>query len=421
MDLSFVRPEFPALAQTDAQGRPYVYLDGPGGTQVHQSVIDAMARYLVHANANSHGAFLTSRRTDETVAAARAAMADLFNAPSTDEIVFGANMTTLTFHISRTIGTLLQPGDEVVTTLLDHNANVAPWLRLAEQGVLVRQVRFHPEDCTIDMDEMRGAINPRTRVVAVGYASNGVGTINDVAQVTRWAHEAGAWSYVDAVHYAPHGPIDVQAIGCDFLVCSAYKFFGPHEGVLWGRKEILEQLRPDKVRPASDTVPHRFETGTQNHEAIAGTLAAVEYLASLGRRAGEAFKHEYPHLMGRRLELKAAMAAIRAYERALVWPMIAGLQAIPGLKVWGIIDPARAAWRAPTVSFTLQGQHPAEIARRLGDEGIFVWDGNYYALTLMEELGLEAHGGMVRVGLAHYNTAEEVQRLVAAVRRVREA
>lgn len=421
MDLSFVRAEFPALAQTDAQGRPYVFLDGPGGTQVHRSVIEAMTRYLVEANANHGGAFATSRSSDAMIEAARAALADFFNAPSPEEIIFGQNMTTLTFHISRAIAKLLRPGDEVVTTLLDHNANVAPWLRLAEQGVVIRQVPFRPEDCTLDMDAMRQAINPRTRVVAVGYASNGVGTINDVAQITRWAHEVGAWTYIDAVHYAPHGPIDVQAIGCDFLVCSAYKFFGPHEGVLWGRREVLERLQPDKVRPAPDAVPHRFETGTQNHEGIAGTLAAVEYLASLGRRAGAGFKAEYPHLMGRRLELKAAMAAIRAYERELVWPLIEGLQAIPGLKVWGITDPARAAWRAPTVSFTLEGHTPREVAEKLGAEGIFVWDGNYYALTLMEELGLEATGGMVRVGLAHYNTAAEVERLVEAVRRVRDA
>ncbi len=417
MDLSFVRPEFPALAQADAAGRPYVYFDGPGGTQVHGSVIEAMRRYYVHANANSHGAFLTSRRTDETVAAARAAMADFFNAPAPEEIVFGPNMTSLTFHLSRTIGKRLQPGDEVVTTLLDHNANVAPWLCLAERGVVVRQVRFRPDDCTLDMDDLRRLINRRTRVVALGYASNGVGTINDVAQVSRWAHEAGAWTYVDAVHYAPHGPIDVQAIDCDFLVCSAYKFFGPHAGVLWGRRELLEALHPDKVRPAPSEVPGRFETGTANFEGIAGITAAVEYLASVGRRAGEPFKHEYPTFTGRRLELKAALAAIRAYERELVWPMIEGLQAIPGLKIWGITGPARAAWRAPTVSFTLEGHTPLEIAQRLGDEGIFVWDGNYYALTLMEALGLEAQGGMVRVGIAHYNTAEEVERLLEAMRK----
>lgn len=416
MDLSFVRSEFPALARTDARGRPYVYLDGPSGTQVHGSVIAAMADYLTQANANTHGAFITSQRTDETILRARQAMADLLNAPSPESIIFGANMTTLTFHISRAMARLWQPGDEVVTTLLDHNANVAPWLRLAEQGIVVRQVPFHTEDCTLDLDALHRAIRRRTRLVAVGYASNATGTINDVAQITRWAHGVGAWTYVDAVHYAPHGPIDVQAIGCDFLVCSAYKFFGPHVGVLWGRRDLLEQLRPDKVRPASDEVPHRFETGTQNHEGLAGVIAAVDYLASVGRRAGGPFTGQFPGLVGRKRDLKTGLCAIQTYERELAWRLIEGLERLPGLRIWGITDRTRAHDRVPTVAITLQGYAPRELAGRLAEEGIFVTDGHYYAITVTERLGLEGNGGMVRLGLVHYNTAEEVDRLLGILR-----
>ena len=418
MDLPSIRAEFPALAEKDPAGRPYVYFDGPGGTQVPRSVIAAMEDYLVRANSNVHGAFLTSRRTDEIIARAREAAADFLNAPSPEEIVFGPNMTTLTFHISRALERELAPGDEVVVTRLDHDANVAPWLRLAERGVTIRWADFHPETCTLDLEGLRGLLNERTRLVAVGYASNAVGTINDVARIARWAHEVGAWVYVDAVHYAPHGPIDVQAVGCDFLVCSAYKFFGPHLGVLWGRRELLERLQPDKVRPAPDTVPDRFETGTQNHEGLAGLVAAVDYLAGIGERFGEPFVGWYTALTGRRLHLKTALSAIQAYERELGWRLIRGLQAIPGLRIWGITDPALADWRVPTVSFTLEGFTPQEVARRLGEEGIFVWDGNFYALGLTRRLGLEEKGGLVRVGLVHYNTAEEVDRFLAAMERL---
>ncbi len=421
MDISSLRAEFPALAETDPAGRPYVYFDGPGGTQVPRAVIAAMEEYLVRANSNVHGAFLTSRRTDETIARAREAVADFLNAPSPDEVIFGPNMTTLTFHLSRALERELAPGDEVVVTRLDHDANVAPWLRLAERGVVVRWADIHPETCTLDLDGLRGLLNERTHLVAVGYASNGVGTINDVARITRWSHDVGAWVYVDAVHYAPHGPIDVQAVGCDFLVCSAYKFFGPHLGVLWGRRELLERLQPDKVRPAPDVVPDRFETGTQNHEGLAGLAAAVEYLAGVGERFGEPFVGWYAAFEGRRLHLKAGMAAIQAYERELGWRLIRGLQSIPGLRIWGITDPALADWRVPTVSFTMDRLAPQEVARRLGEEGIFVWDGNFYALGLTRRLGLEEKGGLVRVGLVHYNTAEEVDRFLEAVERLRRA
>ena len=414
-DLSPLRAQFPALQQTDAYGRPYVFFDGPGGTQVPQSVIDAMVHYMVNANANTHGLYETSRCTDQVIEEARRAMADFLNAPSPEEIVFGPNMTTLTFAVSRTIARTLRPGDEIVVTRLDHDANIAPWAALEEQGVVIRYVDFNLSDCTLDLMSLQRLVNERTRLVAVGYASNAVGTINDVRTIGEWAHAAGAWLYVDAVHYAPHGPIDVQAIDCDFLVCSAYKFFGPHIGVLWGRYEILDRLKAYKVRPAEDRPPDKFETGTKNHEGIAGVTAAVNYLAEIGVRYGADFATQYPHLRGRRRDLKAALCAIRAYERPLFARLMQGLQSIPKVTIYGITDTNRFDQRVPTVSFRMEGYTPQEIARRLGDEGIFVWDGNYYAISVTERLGVEQSGGMVRVGIVHYNTAEEVDRLLAVL------
>ena len=320
--VSTLRAEFPALQQT-AGGRPIIFFDGPGGTQVHGSVIEAMRRYYTEANSNAHGAFLYSRRTDETTVAARHALADFLNAPRPDEIVFGPNMTTLTFNLSRAIGRTLVPGDEIVVTQLDHDANVAPWLALEERGVVVRRADFDPTDCTLDMASLEAAITARTKLVAVGYASNAVGTLNDVRRVAELAHAAGAWVYVDAVHYAPHGPIDVQAIGCDFLVCSAYKFFGPHLGVLYGRYELLEALPAYKVRPAGDRPPDKFETGTANFEALAGVTAAVGYLASVGRCFGGEFMQAFSGFVGRRQDLKVGLTAIRAYESGLCQRLIA--------------------------------------------------------------------------------------------------
>ncbi len=415
LDLSVLRDQFPALRQTDSQGRPFIYFDGPGGTQVPQAVIDAMGDYLARSNSNTHGAFVTSRRSDQAIADAHQAMADFLNAPSPDEIVFGPNMTSLTFNISRAIGRELHPSDEIVVTRLDHDANIAPWLALEEQGVVVRHADFNPADCTLDMDDLARLITERTRLVAVGYASNAVGTINNVGRIAEMAHAVGAWIYVDAVHYAPHGPIDVQAIDCDFLVCSAYKFFGPHQGALYGRYELLDHLRAYKVRPAEDHPPDKFETGTKNHEGLAGTTAAINYLADLGAEFGAPFADLYPEFEGRRLHLKTAMAAVRAYERPLAEQMIAGLMEMPGVTVYGITDPTRFEGRAPTAAFTLEGYTPRQVAERLGGEGIFVWDGNYYALAVTERLGVEESGGMVRVGVAHYNTLGEVDRLLAVV------
>lgn len=413
-DLSAVRGQFPALQETDEQGHPYVFFDGPGGTQVPQAVIDAMTGYLVEANANKGGYFITSYRNDQIITDARTAMADFLNAPSPQEIVFGANMTTLTYSISRAIARLLKPGDEIIVTRLDHDANVSPWLALEEQDITVKMADFDVEDCRLDLSHLASLLTDQTKLVAVGYASNAVGTINPIPRIAAMAHNVGAWLWVDAVHYAPHGPIDVQRLGCDFLICSAYKFFGPHVGVLWGKSDMLEQLPAYQVRPANPKVPYRFETGTLNQEGLAGVTAAVDYLAGVGRTYGAAFDG-HPALTGRRQELKQAMQAIAAYERGLFTDLIAGLQALPGITVYGITDPTEFDERCPTVAFTREGFTPAQIATHLGERGIFVWDGNYYAINVTERLGVEDSGGMVRVGLAHYNTPEEVNRLLAAL------
>ncbi|MCS6879704.1 MAG: cysteine desulfurase-like protein [Oscillochloridaceae bacterium] len=395
-----VRPLFPALAQQCGM-REAVFFDGPGGTQVPQSVIEAMASYLATSNANTHGAFPTSRRTDETIAAAHRAVADLLGCAS-EEIVFGPNMTTLTFAVSRALGRDLLPGDEVVVTRLDHDANVAPWRALEERGAIIREVDVHLEDCTLNMADLAAKVHGRTRIVAVNYASNAVGTISDVQSVIRLAHSVGAIVYVDAVHYAPHGPIDVRALGCDFLACSVYKFFGPHVGVLYGRRELLERLQPYKVRPAPEQSPERWMTGTQNHEGLAGTIAAIEYLASLGVATNASASH------ARRDALMRAMTTIKTYERGLAGQLVEGLLRIPGLTFYGIREAARFDERTPTAAFRLANLPPRAVAEALAERGIFVWDGNFYAVGLTERLGVEDQGGLVRVGLTHYNTPEEV-------------
>jgi cysteine desulfurase family protein (TIGR01976 family) len=409
LDLHWVRSQFPAL-RLKVNQHDAVFLDGPGGTQVPQRVIDAVCQYLSECNANTHGAFPTSRQSDKIIGQAHAAMADLLGCDA-DEIMFGPNMTTLTFGLSRAIGRRLNPGDEVVVTRLDHDANVAPWKALEERGVLVREVDICSEDCTPNMDDLSRKINSQTRVVAVGYASNAVGTINDVAEVVRLAHAVRALAFVDAVHYAPHGPIDVRVLDCDFLACSPYKFFAPHQGVLYGKRELLVRLQPYKVRPASEELPDRWETGTQNHEALAGVAAAIHYLAELGGKAA-------PDAVERRDQLLAAMQAIRQYERSLAEKLILGLLGIPGLTFYGITNPVRFAWRTPTVSIRINGHSPRELAEHLAERGIFVWDGNYYALSLTERLGVESSGGMLRLGLVHYNTNEEIDQLLEALKEI---
>jgi len=415
-DVAALRSQFPALAQTH-DGRPVVFLDNPGGTQVPQSVVDAMSDYLVHSNANHGGASATSERSDAILHEAHAAMADMYNATSPDEIVFGPNMTTLTLSVSRALARDLGPGDEVVVTRMDHDGNISPWLLAAEdRGATVRWADFDVEDYTLDMEGLHGLINERTKIVAVGYASNALGTVNDVRTIVEWAHEVGALAYVDAVQYAPHGPIDVQALGCDLLVSSPYKFYGPHMGALYGRYDLLDRLRAYKVRPAPDDPPGKFETGTQNHEGIAGTLAAVEYLASIGERFGTSYERYFPALSGRRLHLKTGISVLRAYDHALSAAILDELETLEGVHIHGVTDRNRLRERVPTVSFTWEGRHPREIAMALGDQGIYVWDGNYYALAVTERLGLEDSGGMVRVGAVHYNTVEEIQRLGEALR-----
>ena len=408
-DVEALRRQFPALAIEDG-GRPVALFDGPGGTQVPESVIAAIADYYRTSNANHDGPFLTSRRSDERVHEAHQAMADMLGAASADEIKFGANMTSLTFHVSRSIGATMSPGDEIVVTILDHEGNVGPWKAIAtDRGLVIRTVDIRESDVTLDLATLDAVLGPRTKLVAVGFASNAVGTINPVAEIVRRAHAVGAWTYIDAVHAAPHVPIDVQALGTDFLACSTYKFFGPHAGVLYGRQEILDALPAYKLRPASD----RFETGTGNFEGLAGVTAAVEYLADVGVAYGGTRADRT-----RRERVLGGMSAIRNHELELYRRLAAGLTTVPGLTLYGITDPTRFDERTPTAALTLDGITPRAVAEALGDEGIAVWDGDFYATGLIERLGLAESGGVVRIGLTHYNTAAEVDRLVDALERV---
>jgi cysteine desulfurase family protein (TIGR01976 family) len=404
LDTAWVRSQFPSL-QLRVNGQPAVFFDGPAGTQVPQHVTRAIQDYLLHKNANTCGMFTTSRQSDEAIAAARQAMADFFNCEAS-EVVFGQNMTTITFALARAIGRDLFEGDEIVVTTLDHDANVAPWRALEEKGVMIRQVDIRESDCTLDLEDLKKKITPKTKLVAVGYGSNAVGTINPVAEIAILAHAVGALVFIDAVHYAPHGAIDVKALDCDFLICSPYKFFGPHMGTLYGKREHLERLRPYRVRPASDQIPDRWETGTQLHELIVGINAAVDYIASIGRQCDTT-------ATTRRAALLAAYRATVPYERTLLTRLIAGLLEIPKLKFFGITDPARFAERCSTVSVRIGDHNPTEIATFLGDRGIFTWDGCFYALNLTERLGIQDSGGLLRVGLVHYNTIDEVERLLA--------
>jgi cysteine desulfurase family protein (TIGR01976 family) len=406
LDLAWVRSQFPALSQT-VNGQSATFLDGPGGTQVPQRVIDAISDYLKRNNANTGGAYATSRHTDAMIAGARSAMADFLGCDA-DEVVFGPNMTSLTFAVSRSVGRELGPGDEIVLTHLDHDANISPWRALEERGATIRMAEIHEDDCTLDMDDLARKITNRSKLVAVGYASNAVGTINHVEEIIRLAHERGAMAYIDAVHYAPHGAIDVRALDCDFLVCSTYKFFGPHLGVLYGKREHLKRLEPYKVRANTNAIPNRWEYGTLNHECLAGVTACVDYLADLGRRVNSSAST-------RRAAVLAAYDMIQKHERGLMESLIRGLLAIPGLKLYGISDPKCFDQRCPTLAVRIKGHTPLELATRLGELGFFTWDGNYYALNLTERLDVEKDGGFLRIGLAHYNTAEEVDRFVLAL------
>src|ERR1700732_4466847 len=407
LDLHTVRAQFPSLAQT-VNGYPAAFLDGPGGTQVPQPVIDAITEYLRRDTAHTRGAYATSRHTDAMIAGARAAMADFLNCGA-DEVVFGPNMTSLTFAISRAIGRDLGPGDEILVTRLDHDANVSPWLALAESDVAIRWAEIREQDCTLDMTDLAGKIGPRTKLVAVGYASNAVGTINPVKEIVRLAHAAGAFAYIDAVHYAPHGLIDVAALDSDFLACSTYKFFGPHMGVLYGKREHLQRLKPYKVRPNTNAIPNCWEWGTLNHECIAGIAACVDYFDERGRRMN-------PAATTRRAAIVTAYDAIHQHERGLIERIVRGLTTIPGLKLYGITDPARFDERCGTFAVRIEGHAPLELATKLGERGFFSWDGNYYALNLTEQLDVEKTGGFLCFGRVHYNTVEEVDRVLEALR-----
>jgi cysteine desulfurase family protein (TIGR01976 family) len=402
---SRIRSHFPSLS--DGVDRPTAYFDGPAGSQVPRPVIDAVADYLAFHNANTGGVFRSSMSTDELILSSRERLAGFLGAGSPREVVFGANMTTLTYSLSRALRRTWAPGDEIVVTELDHQANVAPWRLAAEEaGVRVRTIDFDPATVTLDYEALASVLGPRTRLVAIGAASNVTGTINDVRRVAALAREAGALSFVDAVHYAPHQPTDVQALGCDFLVCSAYKFFGPHVGVLWGREELLEGIRPCKVPPAPDQGPERWETGTLAHEGIVGAAAAVEWIASLAPAAAAS---------GWRDRIVAGMATIGGLEAELLDRLLEGLEAVPGIRTFA---PPRGRPRTPTVALTLRGASPREVATRLAQEGICVWDGDFYASSVIDRLGLRASGGVVRIGLAPYNTEEEVDRLLACLRSI---
>jgi cysteine desulfurase family protein (TIGR01976 family) len=405
LDLEAIREQFPALRATD-DGVARIYLDNPAGTQVPQRVVDAMSHCMLSASANLGGYFRTSDLAGAIAADAQQAMADFLNAPSPDEIIFGQNMTSLTFHVSRSIGRHLSPGDEIILSRMDHDANVHPWVMLArDHGLNIRWLPFDTETFEFDLRELEKLLNEGTRLVCVCAASNLTGTINDVEAICRLARDAGAWTYIDAVQSAPHVVNDVQACGCDFLVCSPYKFFGPHQGVLWGRRDVLETLEPYKVRPAPTEIPWCFAPGTASHEGMAGTAAAVEYFAWVGETmAGGAGS--------RRDKLCAGMSAIAEYEQDLSAHLVNGLQSLPGVTIHGITNADALSRRGPTVAFTHDRLAPDDIARALAAANIFAWSGHNYAVEVAKSLGLYETGGVVRVGPVHYNTAAELDRLV---------
>jgi len=412
LDSTAVRAQFPALQ------RPVIFLDNPGGTQIARTSLEQIRRYLLEANANHGGVFATSQDSDQRVENARLAMADFLNASRPEEIVFGPNMTSLTFNISRALVRTFKPGDTLVVTRLDHDANISPWLLAAEdQGCRIRWVDFHPEDCTLDLEDLKSALEEKPRLVAVGYASNAVGTVNPVKEITRLAHAAGALVYIDAVQYAPHAPIDVRDLDCDFLVCSSYKFFGPHLGILYGRYDLLDRLPAYRVRPAPANPPGKFETGTGNFEHYCGLLGALEYFQWLGETFGDdqagKFNGRYS---GRPLTFKKALVAVQAYEVSLSRALLENLQEVPGLRLYGIADEHRFEWRVPTFSFIIKGWTPRQIAEHLAGQNINVWNGNFYALAVTERLGLEDSGGLLRVGATHYNTLAEVQKFGEGLR-----
>ena len=415
LDSKLVRQQFPSLH------RPAVFLDNPAGTQIAKQSLDRINRYLLEHNANHEGLFETSRRSDEVLHQAHAAMADFLNASRPEEIIFGNNMTTLTLHISRSLARNLQVGDNILVTRLDHDANISPWMLVAEdQGCNLIWVDIDVEKGTLDLDDFAKALERKPKIAAFGYASNLLGTVNPVGKLTRMAQDAGALVYIDAVQYAPHGPIDVQELGCDFLVCSSYKFFGPHAGALYGKYDLLNELKAYKVRPASDELPYKFETGTQNHEGIAGVLGALEYFEWLAGQFGGEYTQTWKQagFSGRRLVYKQAMSVIRNYEYELSKALIGIIGSVLGTRIHGVTDSDGLEERVPTVSFTVEGKDPAKIADALGQQGVYVWNGHNYALAIVERMGLMEAGGMIRVGPVHYNTVDEIERFGEVLKQV---
>jgi cysteine desulfurase family protein (TIGR01976 family) len=424
LNIDAIRNEFPALKRQH-DGWPLVYFDAPGGTQVTQRCINYIVEYFTRCNANTHGAFITAQESDAIIEEAHEAGADFLNARSKDEIIFGQNMTSLTFAMSRSIGQTLREGDEIILTRLDHDANFSPWRLMAdERGVKINIVDINPDDCTLALDDFERYLSERTKLVAVGLVSNAVGTLNPVKHIIGMAHAAGALTYVDAVAGAPHVPIDVQDLDTDFLACSPYKFWGPHLGMLYGKYDLLDRLPAYKVRPADAKPPHKFQTGTQSHEDQAGLIGVMEYLEwfadrlplPLGEGWGEGAHGRAPLRSARAAAIHRAMAASQAYENELVAHLIENITAIKGVRLFGIRETIRLHERVPTIAIRYKDEHPNATAARLGERGICVWDGNYYAINLAERLGVEDSGGMVRIGLTHYNTREEVDRLLEALK-----
>ena len=404
-DIDRIRSEFPSLAVTD-DGRRRVYFDNPGGTQVAKRVMDRMQDYFLNMNTNGGGAFVTSRQSDALMDEGHAALADLVGASDPGEIIFGQNMTTLTLHLSRSIGRTLSAGDEIVVTRMDHDANISPWLLLAEDlGLTIRWMEFNPETYRYDQDALDRVLTPNTKLVAVNYASNATGTVNDIRSISRRAHDVGALVFVDAVQFTPHFVTDVKAIECDFLTCSAYKFYGPHQGLIWGKRDLLEAYTPYKVRPATAALPGAYETGTQSHEGMAGTLGSVEHFEWIGSEMGAGGS-------SRRERIISGFNAVADYERELCRRLIRGLKHIPGVTIHGLTEDVDLVDRVPTVAITKEGVHPRAMAESLGDANIFVWDGHYYAIEVVERLGLMEKGGMLRIGLGQYNTMSEVDELL---------
>ena len=411
IQVNTIREQFPALSLAD-EGKPRIYLDNPGGTQVPRQVLNRMENYLIQTNANHAGVFRTSVESDKVLQEAHQGMAELLNARNADEIVFGANMTTLTFAVSRSIGRLLNRGDTILLTHMDHEGNVGPWMHLAEDlGLKVKWLKFNLKTYEYDLNELAELLSEgNVRLAAINYASNCLGTVNDVKTITEMAHQTDTIVFVDAVQYVPHGPADVQNLGCDFLVCSPYKFFGPHQGVLWGKYELLQKLESYKVRPADNAPPGKYETGTQSHEGQAGTLGVIEYLEWLGESMGKEYQDNFKEFSGRRKNLHAAMQAIQEYEQILSERLISGLQMFPDVQIAGISNKKDFSRRVPTVSFTIKNKNPQIIAQKLADENIFVWHGHNYALEAIRLMGVEDSGGVIRIGPVHYNTIQEIDR-----------